>query len=151
MRLADAYGALDAGQLDAVLRSISLSKLKTYQLFERLKIRLHVAKLNNEALRKIGSRVAERIAGGDEELAAELGQAILISHMDLVMDVLNHLGIPHEDGFFSKEIDPASYLKEGWREGAYEALREKHPGHLLTFYLNHLSFELAPELEMFRP
>ena len=44
---------------------------------------------------------------------AELAQAILISHFDMIKAVLDHLGVPHEEGFFSKDTDVAALLKDG--------------------------------------
>ena len=41
-----------------------------------------------------------------------LAQAILISHLDMIRAVLDHLGIPHEDGFFAKDAEIAE-VSEG--------------------------------------
>src|SRR5581483_10524437 len=134
-----------------LMRSISLGKLKTFQLFERMKTRLHVAKLNTETLRKIGPRVWERLNGHDEEFATELSQAILVSHMDMIVAVLNFLDIPHEEGFFAKDIDGAKYLTEGGQQRTYENFRGNYPDALLLFYLNHLGLELLKEEQLFAP
>lgn len=93
----------------------------------------------------------QRMAGGDEELATELSQAILISHFDLIVAVLNFLGIPHEEGFFVKDLDPAIYLTEGWNERVFTEFHGKFPDALLLFYINHLAVELLKADTVFVP
>ena len=93
-----------------------MGKLKTYQLFDRVKTRLHLSKLNSETLRKSAPRVWTRIEEHDDDFATDLSQAILVSHLDMIKAVLDHLGVPHEDGFFAKDADVAGYLKEGWQQ-----------------------------------
>jgi hypothetical protein len=134
-----------------LLRSISLGKLKTYQMFDRIKARLRVTKLNSEALRKLGPRVYERLREHDEEFAAEISQAILVSHMDLIQAVLDFLEIPHEDGFFAKEIDGGKYLTAGWQQRTVEHFEGKFPNALLLFYVNHLGWELLKQEQLFAP
>ena len=48
----------------------------------------------------------------DDEFATDLAQAILVSHLDMIRAVLDHLGVPHEDGFFAKDAEVAR-LPEG--------------------------------------
>lgn len=151
MQLSDIFLGLGESAVDELLRGISLGKLKTYQLFERLKTRLHVTKLNTETLRKIGPRVWERLNGHDEEFASELSQAILISHMDMIQAVLDFLGIPHEEGFFAKDIDGAKYLTEGWQQRTFDHFRDRFPNSLLLLYVNHLGWELLKEDQLFAP
>ena len=151
MHVCDIFLGLGEPAVGDLMRSISLGKLKTFQLFERLKTRLHVAKLNTETLRKVGPRVWERLSGNDEEFATELSQAILVSHMDMIVAVLNFLQIPHEEGFFAKDIDGAKYLTEGWQQRTFENFRGKYPDALLLFYLNHLGVELLKEGQLFAP
>src|SRR5205085_3823302 len=67
MQVADIFLGLGEYAVAEVLRGISLGKLKTYQLFERVKTRLHVTKLNSETLRKIGPRVWGRLHERDDE------------------------------------------------------------------------------------
>ena len=100
-----------------VLRSISIGKLKTYQLYERVKARLHVQKLNTEALRKVAPRSWQRVTEQDEEFSTEIAQAILVSHLDMIVAVLGFLEIPNEEGFFAKDLDASKYLTEGWQAG----------------------------------
>src|SRR5579871_125041 len=114
MQLSDIFLGLGEPRVAELLRTISLGKLKTYQMFDRVKARFHVTKLNTEALRKLGPRVYERLGEHDDEFATELSQAILVSHMDMIQAVLDFLGVPHEGGFFAKDIDGSKYLTEGW-------------------------------------
>ena len=151
MQLSDIFLGLGEPAVAELLRGISLGKLKTFQLYERLKTRLRVAKLNTETLRRIGPRVYERLGEREDEFATELSQAILVSHMDMIRAILDFLGIPHEDGFFAKDIDGAKYLTEGWQQRVFENFQGKFPNALLLFYINHLGWELLKEQQMFAP
>ncbi len=151
MLLCEVFRELGEDRFRKLLRSISMGKLKTYQLYERLKIRTHIAKLNNEGLRKAEPRLWDRLLTNDEEYATDISQAILVSHLDLIVAVLNYLGIPHEEGFFVKDLDAKQYLAEGWRERAYAEFNGKFPEALVLFYVNHLVFELDKGAELYRP
>lgn len=151
MPIAPVFAGLGEESAIRLLRQVSLGKLKTYQMFDRLKTRLRVSKLNAEALRKCGPKVWERLLEGDEDLAADLSQAILVSHMEMIVAVLDFLGIPHQDGFFAKDLDAAQYLTEGWRERCFNHFQDKHDATLLVFYLNHLGAEMTGQLELFVP
>ncbi len=52
-----------------LVRAISIGKLKTYQLYDRMKVRFHLAKLNAENMRKATPRFWARINEKDEEFA----------------------------------------------------------------------------------
>jgi hypothetical protein len=151
MQLSDVFLHLQEGDFKQLLRSVSMGKLKTYQLFERFKTRLHLHKLNTETLRNAAPRLRERLAEHDEELATDLSQAILVSHLDMIVAVLNFLGIPHDEGFFAKEVDATPYLTEGWQSRVFEQFRNDYSLQLLTFYINHLTLELAKSQELFAP
>jgi len=151
MQLSDIFLGLGEPKVAELLRSISLGRLKTYQLFDRLKTRLHVTKLNADTLRKIGPRVYERLGERDDEFATELSQAILVSHMDMIQAVLDFLGIPHEEGFFAKDIDGSKYMTEGWQQRTFEHFKGKFPDALLLFYVNHLGLELLKAEQLFAP
>ena len=151
MALSNIFVGLGQGNLDQQLRTVSLGKLKTYQMFDRLRIRLHVDKLNQEMLRKIGPKLFARLSGQEEDLAVELSQAILVSHLGMIVAVLDHLGIPHQDGFFDKDTDVKSHLSDGWQARCYEHFKELHPKAVLAFYLNHLAHEVAPGSPLFVP
>jgi hypothetical protein len=151
MRLSDIFLTLGEPAFQQLLRSVSIGKLKTYQLYERVKVRFHVAKLNSETLRKAGPRLWARVSEGDDEFVTDLAQVILVSHLDLIRDVLNFLGIPHEDGFFAKDLDASDKLTEGWQSRVYEHFRGKYADALLVFYINHLAMEVAKATEVYQP
>jgi hypothetical protein len=153
MQLADIFLRLGEARFAELLRSISLGRLKTYQLFDPLKTRLHLSKLNVETLRKSAPRLWTRLgeADGSKDLATELSQAILISHMDMIKAVLDHLGVPHQEGFFDKDAEVAGFLKEGWQAGAWNQFKTAHQPAPLLFYLNHLNWEVAKAENIFIP
>ena len=151
MQLSEAFLTSGESGFQQLLRSISLGKLKTYQLYERLKTRLHLQKLNTESLRKAAPRLMARLGEHDRELATDLSQAILVSHLDLIVNVLNFLGIPHQEGFFEKNLDAKPFLTEGWQTRVYQQFRDQYQTDLLTFYINHLAIELTEPQELFAP
>lgn len=151
MQLTDIFLKLGRDNFDQLLRSVSIGRLKTFQLFERVKARLHVHKLNAETLRKAGPRAWSRLEGGEQDFAEDLAQAILVSHMDMIRAVLDHLEIPHQDGFFSKDADLAGRFKDGWQQAAWDKFRGAYPPAALLFYLNHLGWEVAKTPEVFAP
>ena len=114
MQLSDIFLQLGEENFNNLLRGVSIGRLKTYQLYDRVKTILYLNKLNSETLRKAAPRIWARIGEHNEEFAAEVSQTILISHLDMIRAVLDHQGIPHEDGFFAKDADVAGHLKEGW-------------------------------------
>jgi len=151
MQLTDVFLNLGEDQFSKLVRSISIGKLKTYQLYERFKLRTHVPKLNTENLRKATPRMWQRLQERSEEYATDLSQAVLISHLDMIIAVLNFLGIPHEEGFFVKDLDAAPYLTEGWRERTYERFKSEFPETVVLFYINHLALEMGKAEEPFAP
>jgi hypothetical protein len=151
MQLSEVFLTLGEQNFDQMLRSVSIGKLRTYQLYERVKLRFHLNKLNAETLRKAGPRLWTRIVEKDEEFAADVAQTILVSHLDMIKDVLDFLGIPHEEGFFAKDADPAGKLTEGWQQRVYEQFRGKYGEALLTFYINHLNQEITKSGDIFKP
>lgn len=151
MQLSDIFLGLGQDRLVQLLRAISIGKLKTFQLYERLKLRLNANKVNSELLRKAGPRLWTRLESHDDELATELGQAILVSHLDMIQAVLNHLGIPHEEGFFAKDADVASYLKEGWQQDVFNRFAGQFPEAVTLFYVNHLAWEVLKSETVFVP
>jgi hypothetical protein len=151
MRLSDIFLSLGEPAFQQLLRSVSIGKLKTFQLYERVKVRFHLSKLNSENLRKATPRLWARISEGDEEFATDLAQVILVSQLELIREVLDFLEIPHEDGFFAKDMDASDKLTEGWQSRVYEHFRGKYPDALLVFYINHLALEVAKATEIFQP
>lgn len=65
--------------------------------------------------------------------------------------ILDSLGIPHENGFFAKDIDPKGYLTEGWPGRVYEKFRGVYKEPVLLFYINHLGWELGQLTEPMIP
>ena len=152
MQLSDIFLRLGEENFERMLRSVALGKLRTYQLFDAFKTRLHVQKLNTETLKKIGPRTWARLQEeGSADLATELAQAILISHMDMIQAVLNDLGIPHQDGFFEKDADLSKFLADGWQQRAWSKFLASYPPAALLFYLNHLGWEVGKADDVFLP
>ena len=127
MQLSDIFLALGEPAFQQLIRTVSIGKLKTYQLYERVKMRFHTTKLNTESLRKVAPRLWTRIVEHDEEFATDVAQTILVSHLDMIKDVLDLVGIPHEDGFFAKDLDATDKLTEGWQERVHERSRPSTP------------------------
>ena len=57
-----------------LVRGISIGKLKTYQVYERFKLRARLVKLNAESLRKAEPKFWARIEAGEEDFATDLSQ-----------------------------------------------------------------------------
>lgn len=151
MQLSEAY--LDLGQVRFadLIRGISIGKLKTYQIYEGFKLRTHLHKVNTEALRKATPRFWARLEERDEEFAKDLAQAILVSHLDMITAILDFLGVPHENGFFAKDMNAKPYFTEGWENRLLEKFHGAWPDELLIFYINHLRWELLNAAEPYRP
>ena len=151
MQLCEVYQKLGEDGFAQLVRGISMGKLKTYQLFDPLKTRAHMAKLNTEHLRKAAPRLWARITEGDEEFAKDFAQAVLVSHLDLIAAALDLLGVPHENGFFAKDMDPKPYFTEGWEERVFSQLKAVYPEMILVFYINHLRWELLGAESIYQP
>lgn len=151
MQLCDVFLTLGESVFSDLLKRVSISRLRTYQIYEHIKVRTHLTKLNSEALRKAAPRLWHRLTQKDEDLAADLSQAILVSNLEMIIAALDFLGIPHQDGFFGKDADLSGYLTEGWQQRAYAALKEKYPASVVQFYLNHLGVETGSATDMFTP
>jgi hypothetical protein len=151
MQLCDVFLRLGEDNLQQLMRSVSMGRLKTYQIYDRFKTRLYLNKLNSETLRKATPRIWARIGERDNEFATDIGQAVLISHMDLIKAVLDHLGIPHQEGFFDKGTDVASYLNEGWQQDVWDKFHTVYPPAALLFYINHLAWEMTKAEDVFAP
>ncbi|MBK9168226.1 MAG: hypothetical protein IPM24_12270 [Bryobacterales bacterium] len=145
MPLTDVFLALGEDSFRRLVRGISIGKLKTYQLYDRMKARTHLAKLSSETLQRASGRLWTRLSERDEELAQDLSQAILIARFDMIVAILDFLGIPHDDGFFAKDMDPAPYLTDGWRDRVLDQFREQYDEAFLRLYIGHLEWELAGE------
>ncbi len=151
MQISEVYLGLGQDAFAHLIRSISIGKLKTYQIYEGFKVRAHLTKVNTEGLRKAVPKLWDRIAGGDDDFAKDLAQAILVSHLDMITAVLDFLGIPHENGFFAKDLDAKAFFTEGWEQRVIEKFRGVYPEPLLLFYVNHLRWELLAASDVYRP
>ena len=151
MQLSGVFVQLGEERLPQLLRGISIGKLRTYQLYERFKIRTHLAKVNTENLRKATPRFWQRLNAQEEEFATDLSQAILVSHLDMITAVLDFLGIPNEQGFFAKDIQASEHLTEGWHTRVWDKFHADYPPAILLFYINHLGWELAGDKTIFLP
>ncbi|MGQ9634288.1 MAG: hypothetical protein ACUVXB_08570 [Bryobacteraceae bacterium] len=151
MQLSEILLKLGPQEFASLAGKISIGKLRTYQLFDSFKAHARVHKLNAESLRKAIPRLYERLPDKDEDLARDLAQAILMAHLDLVIAVLDFLGIPHQDGFFDKQLDASPYLTSGWQQRVYEKFKDAFPPSALLFYINHLAWELDKKSEYFQP
>jgi hypothetical protein len=151
MQISDVYLALGQEAFGQLIRGISIGKLRTYQIYEAFKVRARLNKLNTESLRKAVPRFWERIQGGDEEFGKELAQAVLVSQLQLITQVLDVLGVPHENGFFAKDMDAKPYFTDGWEARVLEKFRSVFSEALLLFYINHLRWELLGAAEPWRP
>lgn len=151
MQISEVYLGLGQEAFDQLVRGISIGKLKTYQIYEGFKVRAHLHKVNTEILRKSVPRFWERISQGDLDFSKDLAQAILVSHLDMIVAILDFLGVPHENGFFAKDLDAKKYFIEGWEVRVMEKFRAAFPESLILFYINHLRWELLAAEEPFRP
>ncbi len=151
MQMCGVFRALGPDIFRQLVRGISIGKLRTYQVYERFKLRARLVKLNGEALRKAEPKFWARIEAGEEEFATDLSQVFLLSHLDMIMDVLNFLNIPNEQGFFDKDLKPEQYLTEGWQARVFENFSGKYPREVLLFYINHLDWELTKTDQVFLP
>ena len=87
------------------------------KLLTTFKAHARLNKLNREHLRKAAPRLWERLQEGDEDLAREIAQGVLVSNLAFVVEVLDFLEIPHDgNGFFDKDGAAAEKLTEGWQK-----------------------------------
>ena len=151
MQMCGVFQALGQDLFQQLVRGISIGKLKTYQVYERFKLRAHLVKVNSESLRKAAPRFWARIEAGEEDFATDLSQVFLLSHLDMIVDVLNFLGIPNEQGFFDKDLDPQQYLTEGWQQRVFDQFSGKYKREILLFYINHLDWEMNKTDHIYLP
>ena len=151
MQMCGVYLALGPDVFGQLVRGISIGKLKTYQVYERFKLRARLVKLNSESLRKAEPKFWARIEAGEEDFATDLSQVFLLSHLDMIVDILNFLGIPNEQGFFDKDLNSGQYLTDGWQQRVFEQFSGKYQREILLFYINHLDWELNKTDRVFMP
>ncbi|HEV2688306.1 MAG TPA: hypothetical protein VGV35_07120 [Bryobacteraceae bacterium] len=150
MQLCGIFLGLGEPTFTQLLRTVSIGKLKTYQLYDRMKVVMRLPKLNSEHVRKAEPRFWARLTENDEDFAADLAQTILVSHLDMIKAVLDDLGIPNQNGFFDKDIVGSKYLTDGWQQKVYDKFKGAYPSAVLLFYINHLDWELAKSEKVFQ-
>jgi hypothetical protein len=151
MDISEVYKGLGQDAFGQLIRGISIGKLRTFQIYEGFKVRAHLHKVNTESLRKSTPKFWERIVGGDEDFGRDLAQSILVSHLDMIGAVLDSVGVPHENGFFAKDMDAKPYFTDGWEDRVFEKYRTVYSEPLLLFYINHLRWELLGATDVYRP
>ena len=72
-------------------------------------------------------------------------------NLDMITAILDFLGVPHENGFFAKDLNAKGYFTEGWEERLLGKFHESYPEALLLFYINHLRWELLGAAEPYHP
>jgi hypothetical protein len=142
MELAEVYVALGQERTVRLARTIAIGALKTYGVYEGIKIRSRLHKFNRQKLRAAAPKLWRRIATGDGDLARELSQAVLVSNIPLIVEVLDLLKIEHDDnGFFAKDFDYSDHLSSDWAETVSEEFIGRYPEELVLLYINHLGWE----------
>jgi hypothetical protein len=61
------------------------------------------------------------------------------------------MGVPHEGGFFAKDVEAKPYFTDGWEGRVHEKFRGVYAEPILLFYVNHLRWELLGATEVYRP
>lgn len=151
MQVSDVFLGMGEAAFTELLKRISISRLRTYQIYEQVKLRTRLTKLNTEHLRKAAPRLWARLSDQDADLATDLAQAILVSNLDMIIAALDSLGVEHQDGFFSKDADLSAQLSGDWQQRTYDALKQRYEPVVLEFYLNHLGVESGRTSELFKP
>lgn len=142
MDLAEVYEALGQERVAGSIRTISMGALKTFGVYQSLKVGSRLRKLNRSNLQRAAGRLWQRVADGDTDLGRDLSQAILVSNIPLVTEVLDCLELEHDgNGFFSKDSDHADKLTEGWAERVFAHCKDRFDQDLVLLYINYLGWE----------
>lgn len=142
MDLAEVYEALGQERVAGSIRTISMGALKTFGVYQSLKVGSRLRKLNRLNLQRATGRLWQRVADGDTDLGRDLSQAILVSNIPLVTEVLDCLKLEHDgNGFFSKDSDHADKLTEGWAERVFAHCKDRFDQDLVLLYINYLGWE----------
>lgn len=150
MELAEVYVALGQERTVRLARTISIGALKTFGVYEGIKIRSRLHRFNRRKLRAAAPKLWRRIASGDSGLAREFSQAVLVSNIPLMVEVLDLLDIEHDgNGFFAKESDYSQQLGSGWPKTVSEECLGRYSEELVLLYINHLGWETGTLHEPF--
>ncbi len=144
MNLSEVYQALGQQRFNELIGGVSMGSLRTYRVYDSFKVHTHLHKLNRERLRKAIPHLWARLEQGDETLAREISQGVLVSNLSFVVEVLDFLGVEHDgSGFFQKGEAAKERLTEGWQQRVFDHFREKYPEPIILLYINHLDWELG--------
>jgi hypothetical protein len=69
----------------------------------------------------------------------------------MIAAALDFLGVPHENGFFAKDMDAKPYFTEGWEDRLFGQLKSAYSDTILIFYINHLRWELLGAESIYQP
>ena len=142
MDLAEVYEALGQERVARSIRTISMGALRTFGVYQALKVGSRLRKLNRLNLQRATGRLWQRVADGDTDLGRDLSQAVLVSNIPLVTEVLDCLELEHDgNGFFSKDSDHADKLTEGWAERVFAHCKDRFDQDLILLYINYLGWE----------
>ena len=142
MDLAEVYSALGQEPAAKLVRSISLGALKTYGVYRELKIRSRLRRFNRKRLRAAAPKLWQRVVAGDDGLARDLSQAVLVSNIPLIVEVLDLLEIEHDgSGFLPKDADHSERLTPHWERRGDDEFKGRFPEELVLLYINHLGWE----------
>ncbi len=152
MDLTEVFQALGRSSFQELVEGVSMGRLRTYDVYESFKVRAHLSKLNRERLRRAVPRLWDRLMQGEQDLAHELAQGILVSNLPFVVEVLDFLEIEHDgSGFFDKNSAAAKELEDGWQARVFEQFRRRCSESLIVLYTNHLAGELDRSSAIFLP
>ena len=136
------YEALGRKRSCELVKTVSLGALRTYGVYQAIKVRSRLRTLNRRKLRTIAPRLWDRIQRGDTGLARDLTQAVLVSNTAMIASVLDLLEIEHDgNGFFDKDGDYVDQFTDGWQERVVEHCRGTFDDDLVLLYVNHLGWE----------
>ena len=142
--MSEVFKALGRDRFEELARGVSMGGLRTYQVYDSFKVRTRLHKLNRDRLRKAIPQLWDRLGEGDQELAQELAQGVLVSNLPFVVEVLDFLEIPHDgSGFFEKGESAKERLQDGWQQRVLDQFKDKYPEPLILLYINHLDWELG--------
>ena len=150
MDLSSVFQGIGREQFEELMHGVSMGKLRTFQVYDSFKVHAAMNKLNREKLRKALPRLWGRLDEGDNEVAREAAQAILVSNLPFIAEVLDFLEIPHDgNGFFEKNNRTGDALGEDWQQRVHAKFKDQYPEALILLYTNHLAWETDPSAEVF--
>lgn len=142
MDLAEVYQALGQERVAGSVRTISMGALKTFGVYKAIKVRSRLSKLNRLNLQRAAGRLWQRVADGDTDLGRDLAQAILVSNIPLISEVLDFLEIEHDgNGLISMDSDHSESLSDGWADRVFAHCKDRFDQDLLLLYINYLGWE----------